>query len=248
MKLKNKLLILLFFCIYSAFSQKSGMAYYKKTPTELYTKRMDSLNNLYSDSTFKEIGEKMKDLKFELLFNPEVAHFREVESMSNDSRNSASVKIAKITSGYSGDIYYDFKVKKVITETDISGQTYLIEKDFSSYDWVLTKEKLIINGLSCYKAKTTIIKEGRSGVIEQAIVAWYAIDITVSAGPDGFAGLPGLIIQLENEKYVTVLDKIVFKKEPIEIELPLDGKKMTQTEFKDLMKKMSESRGSSDRN
>jgi GLPGLI family protein len=139
-------------------------------------------------------------------------------------------------------------VKKVITETDISGQTYLIEKDFSSYDWVLTKEKLIINGLSCYKAKTTIIKEGRSGVIEQAIVAWYAIDITVSAGPDGFAGLPGLIIQLENEKYVTVLDKIVFKKEPIEIELPLDGKKMTQTEFKDLMKKMSESRGSSSRN
>ena len=248
MKPKIIIVLLLLFCKYSAYAQTGGKVYYKKIPTERFTKSMDSLNSLYSDNSFTEIGKKIKDLKFVLQFNSEVAHFKEVESMANDSKSSASVKIAKITSGYSGETYYDLKAKKIITNMDISGEYYLIEKDFSSYEWVLTKENLIINGLSCYKAKTTFIKEGRRGVMKIPIVAWYTIDINISAGPDGFAGLPGLIIQLENDNYVTMVDKIVIEKKPVEIELPEDGKKMTQTEFNNFMKKMSESRGSSGRN
>lgn len=246
--MKNIIVIFLFFFVYSAYSQKSGVAYYKKTPTKLYTKRMDSVNNLFSDNMLDGIGGIIENLKFELQFTPEVARFKEIETMSNDTKTPALLQIAKITSGYSGETYHDFRTKKIISKKDISGQTYLIEKDVSSFNWVLTKEKLIINGLSCFKAKTTIVSEGRRGVIKQPIVAWYTTDINVSAGPDGFAGLPGLIIQLENEKYITVLDKIVFKKKPVKIELPIDGKKMTQTEFNNVMKKMSENRRGSGRN
>ncbi len=242
MKLKNIIILLFFFSICSAFSQKSGKAYYKKIPTSDNIKGLDSLNNLDANSPFKNLAKSMKDLAFVLEFNTSIAHYKEAESMSNDSEKPTILEIAKITSGYTGETYYDLNTNTIRAVKDISGQTFLIDKDFLSFNWILTKEKLTINGISCYKAKITIIEEGRRGVMEKPYVAWYTPDIAISAGPDGFAGLPGLIIQLENEKFVTVLDKLVFAEEPIEIKMPNKGKKMTEKEFNDIMKKMSENR------
>ena len=112
----------------------------------------------------------------------------------------------------------------------------------STYEWELTKEKLIINDLTCYKATTVLKLQGRRGEILRPVLAWYTTDINLSAGPDGFGGLPGLIIQLEVNNVVTALKKIEFSDKPVDVKLPTKGKKMTEAEFDALMKDMVENR------
>ena len=47
------------------------------------------------------------------------------------------------------------------------------------------------NDLTCCKATTIIKQEGRRGELLKPAIAWYITDVNVSAGPDGFGGLPG---------------------------------------------------------
>jgi GLPGLI family protein len=70
---------------------------------------------------------------------------------------------------------------------------------------------------------------------------WYTPDISLPIGPDGFAGLPGLIVQIEKGQVITILDKIEFtnKNRAVKIEIPTDGLKMSQDEFNALMKDMA---------
>jgi GLPGLI family protein len=79
---------------------------------------------------------------------------------------------------------------------------------------------------------------------DNTITAWYAPEIPVNQGPENYWGLPGLILEVSDGKTIVLCTKVVLNpKEKAVIKAPTTGKKVTQTEFDDIViKKMQEMR------
>ncbi|MBF6608454.1 MAG: GLPGLI family protein [Flavobacterium sp.] len=77
---------------------------------------------------------------------------------------------------------------------------------------------------------------------EVLITAWYAPEIPVSQGPEGYYGLPGLILEVNDGKTVILCSKVVLNpKEKANIKAPTKGKVVTQAEYDKIMvEKMQE--------
>lgn len=77
---------------------------------------------------------------------------------------------------------------------------------------------------------------------EIIITAWYTPEIPVNQGPEGYWGLPGLILEVNDGKTVILCSKIVLNaKEKAEIKAPNNGKEISQKEYDETVtKKMQE--------
>lgn len=77
---------------------------------------------------------------------------------------------------------------------------------------------------------------------DKTITAWYAPEIPVSQGPEGYYGLPGLILEVSDGKTTILCSKVVLNpKEKAEIKPLKKGQKVTQAEYAEIMmKKMQE--------
>lgn len=80
------------------------------------------------------------------------------------------------------------------------------------------------------------------------VVAWYSPQIPVNQGPDGYWGLPGLILEVNADRTTILCTKIVLNpEEKEEIEKPKKGDEVTQTEYNEIvakkMKELQELRG-----
>ena len=79
---------------------------------------------------------------------------------------------------------------------------------------------------------------------EITITAWYTPEIPVNQGPEGYWGLPGLILEVNDGKTIILCSKVVLNpKEKTEIKGPSKGKTVSQKEYDDIVvKKMEEFR------
>lgn len=77
---------------------------------------------------------------------------------------------------------------------------------------------------------------------EITITAWYTPEIPVSQGPEGYWGLPGLILEVNDGKTTILCSKLVLNpKEKTDIKAPTNGKVVTQKEYDEIVtKKMEE--------
>lgn len=79
---------------------------------------------------------------------------------------------------------------------------------------------------------------------EIVITAWYTPEIPVSQGPEGYWGLPGLILEVNDGRTTILCSKIVLNpKDKVEIKAVTKGKAVSQKEYDEaVMKKMEEFR------
>jgi GLPGLI family protein len=79
---------------------------------------------------------------------------------------------------------------------------------------------------------------------EVTITAWYTPEIPVSQGPEGYWGLPGLILEVNDGKTIILCSKVVLNpKEKAEIKASTKGKVISQKEYDEaVVKKMEEFR------
>lgn len=77
---------------------------------------------------------------------------------------------------------------------------------------------------------------------EITITAWYTPEIPVSQGPEGYWGLPGLILEVNDGKTTILCSKVVLNpKEKADIKAPTSGKEVSQKEYDEtVIKKMEE--------
>jgi GLPGLI family protein len=77
---------------------------------------------------------------------------------------------------------------------------------------------------------------------EIVITAWYTPEIPVSQGPEGYWGLPGLILEVNDGRTTILCSKVVLNpKDKVEIKAVAKGKVVSQKEYDDaVMKKMQE--------
>ena len=89
--------------------------------------------------------------------------------------------------------------------------------------------------------KTTVVSEELEMPKEVIVTAWYTPQIPVSHGPGEFWGLPGLILEVQNDRTTILCSKIVMNPEQkSKIEAPSKGQKVTRSEYDDIVKKKTE--------
>ncbi|RZL46724.1 MAG: GLPGLI family protein [Pedobacter sp.] len=106
-----------------------------------------------------------------------------------NSKSSPSAPFKPVT--YS-DLYYFVQPNKLITRERFMNAYYLIDEVDQQIKWKITKDTLNINGIHCKKAIAKF--RGRNWI------AWYAPEFPFQSGPWKLNGLPGLIIQANDDK------------------------------------------------
>ena len=102
-------------------------------------------------------------------------------------------------------------------------------------DWNITYETKVINGYNCIKATTVLnINYGDNDVNKlYPITAWFCPDLKYSYGPRGIGGLPGLILELNQNVITFYATKIDFDNKPIDISIPTNKKIITTSKMYD---------------
>lgn len=76
---------------------------------------------------------------------------------------------------------------------------------------------------------------------EITVTAWYTPEIPLSQGPEGYWGLPGLILEVNDGKTTILCSKVVLNsKDKAEIKQPSNGKTVTQKEYDEIVVKKLE--------
>jgi len=208
----------------------------------VYGKQLESLSINKSgtsddiDQSIKKILENLETHEYQLVFNDREAFYKKNKSL-NSNVNPIVKAMTEGVANFKGTIFFDSSSEIVLHELEFAGVNYLIKKN--KIDWILTKDTLQIDNYLCYKAKTTIIINNLKGKHKLEVVAWYAPEIPIPYGPDGYGGLPGLILELNNNGIITSLKKIEFfkKDKTIDIELPTKGEKVSEDEFSSIVAK-----------
>lgn len=127
-----------------------------------------------------------------------------------------------------GNVYFtDFSNRKISFREIVVHKAFLVEEpQWIDFEWKLIDETKPIGNFSCQKAETHF--RGRK------YTAWYTRSIPLPYGPWKFHGLPGLILEVTDEKeevkFVSTEVKIPLK-EKLKIEAPKDGEKVSLEAF-----------------
>jgi GLPGLI family protein len=238
--MKNSL-FLLFVIIYNfALSQNdSGIITYKKLSNQ-------SFDSLQIDNSTKLKAELLKtsaymnDFVYELKFKKNLAVSTELKTLTLD-KDKLGINLARIFSGYPGKTFYNLKRKEIIIKKEFAGKIYDIKSNIDDIKWELTSEKKTIDKYNCLKAIGFEEIETRKGIVNLKIIAWYTPNIPVPFGPDGYAGLPGLILELERNNIITYASKIEFK-DDIKLESLEIENLITKKDFNNIAKKLNTTR------
>ena len=140
----------------------------------------------------------------------------------------------------------DLKEKSTRDLITFNDQDFLIEGDSYRYKWKILNEIKEVAGYVCMKAETN---DPMRGV---PVSAWFTSEIPISGGPEGFGGLPGMILELTfNTDDVTVVaQKISLIADDIAFPYPkkYKGKKISLEDFKERYHKYLERQLKSKRN
>lgn len=127
----------------------------------------------------------------------------------------------------------DHKKHTVKDFKETLGKKYLIEDVLPKFKWKILNEIKEIEGYLCMKAETYDTAK------DQVIHAWFADGILFSGGPEGYAGLPGMILELNinNGDAIITATKVTLTPSQVDLPLPkkMKGKKMTISEFDQLV-------------
>jgi GLPGLI family protein len=125
-------------------------------------------------------------------------------------------------------IYQSFTQNFQLRSRNYMGRLFLIEEKWVKYNWELTGEVATIANLPCRKA---VGKDADGRVVE----AWFTDQVPFSAGPEGFHGLPGLILKISWPGGTTEAQKITFVTDPV-IKVPTEGERIKPEELQQKFK------------
>lgn len=155
-------------------------------------------------------------LKSFLIFSPDATRYEEIQEDQS-------------TSGYSSkaDEYYIFRDLKNNSTYDLIrtlNKLYVIEDSIKYPKWKIMNDLREISGHLCMNAYYY------DELKMNKITAWFALDWPLTIGPEQYAGLPGVILEINinNGAQIISANKIVFYDTDTVIEKPTHKKKVTK--------------------
>lgn len=229
--------ILLFLCYFSVFSQNATSKVLYKVHSAINPKDA-KMKAPTAAQLMTEVISDMHNIKFRLVFNKTESLFEEIESMVSDEKKDSYLQLLSRSMSFDGKLYTNIKTGLVLHQKELTSDVFLIESNVKDIKWNLTAETKKIDTYTCYKATTVTTIESVRGPVELPVTAWYAPNIPFSFGPTNYAGLPGLILEVEVNKLVFYAVKIELNKPSnAEIKAPTKGKRISEKEFHEIEKK-----------
>lgn len=193
-------------------SYKWARAYSKQAPKAISTTFTLSFDSLRSDYVFqKDTAKEAGDNEDNWLVN-----YVSNKDVANTNQ-----------------VLSDFKTGKQESLKHIYQKHFFITDSLVHFKWKIEDEIRMIAGYPCRKAVTTICDS-------VVVVAFYSDQILASGGPEGFNGLPGMILGLAIPRLYTTwfATKVSIQKPMFPLpELPKRTIKLNRSEFNDELKK-----------
>lgn len=250
----------------SFFAQKKfeGKAVYMSKTTM----DMSRFGDRYTEQQKKQMKARMKNFlekTYTLTFNRSESSFK--ENVSLEAPGGASGRSWGRSNGQ-GSIYKNVQDRKMIEDVEQFSKRFLITEEMEQPKWELGTETKKIGQYTCYKATMTkedtsidwgsMFGRRRNNTAKKdstktdakesapkkrilSITAWYTPQVPVSAGPDTYWGLPGLILELSAGRTTMLCTEITINPDDaIAIKTPTKGKKVNREEYNKIVKEKTE--------
>lgn len=216
-----KYLFFLVFSYFNSFSQQIHVEYCEnkiiKNPEEIkqlpalvrktfepnrfsYTLTYENGISLYQNNDFSTLNKIEPTTELVKLENGEEMTY--VDTFEDTSR---------VFRVFEKKFFKDYLNKKIYAELFVNEKKQVVD-NFYDWQWEITNEKKEINGYVCTKAISKI-----NGYHFEA---WFTDEIPISAGPEKFDSLPGLILYVNTGAVELVAKSIKFIDSPINIQKP----------------------------
>lgn len=236
----------------------------------VFKEKVEKLSSETKDAIDPELEKAVKEAmkiasekQYLLSFNKTECLYEQPEELEKpEAPATAGISVKVLFSG-EGKKYLNLKDKICIEEADIFGKEFLIVEPLEKPDWKLLNETKKIGDYNCFKAEPTVqVTEKQRKEYEEflkkeavkpalfkmdepkdkVIMAWYTPEIPVSFGPNKYWGLPGLILEINEEETIILCSKVTLSnKEKSKIKVPNTGEKVTQKKFDEIEKKKTDS-------
>lgn len=220
---KTLLLTFSLFIMTYCFTQESGIVNY--TVTQNWIKKIESSKTMSKTDRERYAyvwgGDNEYEQKAEIKFSPNAYRFDYKESEEDDVR---------WRKGDDYIIYRDLENNETFDVMSLLGKEYVIQDSMTCQHWKIKNDMKEIAGRICMNATYY------DPVKEKEVMAWFALDLPISIGPDTYCGLPGMILEINeaNGAVVYTATSIIFSEEEMKIEKPTVKKRrknIDQAEF-----------------
>ena len=252
---KTILLLCLVFAVAINNAQDfQGIATYK-THTKLDIKLDSSQMGGQMHDQMMSMLKKQFEKTYKLTFNKEESIYKEEEQL--EAPKPQGMVMVMVETGGSDVMYKNTKENRYTNQNESFSKVFLIQDELKKIDWVLGSDTKNIGDYTCYKAtykrEVEVMESGISinndkefdnevELKEIEVIAWYTPQIPVNSGPGNYYGLPGLILEVNDDSQSIMCSKIVLNPESkVKIAEPTKGKQITQEKYDAIMdKKMKE--------
>jgi GLPGLI family protein len=199
----------------------------------IYQRKIDIYRRL-TDESVKAMMPQFDSSKTELDFSGDESIYKNLkedadirDKAGEDNNNRFVVKMG----GGDDQTYKNRAAGKMVQQKELGPKKYIIEDTLPTQNWHLEEATRTIKGYTCKKAST----KSKAGL---DVTAWYAEDVRAFSGPEGFGGLPGLILELninDGEIVFSALDILTRDFDKRMVKAPTDGKKISSAEYRKMM-------------
>lgn len=191
--MKNYILTII---LATAFLSANAQEVFVTSARVTYEKKVN-LQRQMADNTWLSDDAKDKMKKYvstfwEYNFNETTASYKAQKKENMQSDNMFAYSSGQSTA----EMYTDLAKNKRVIKKSVMGEDYILPDTIPNLDWKIMHDVRKIAGYDCRKAIAVI----NDSVY---VVAFYTDQILLKGGPEGFTGLPGMILGLAIPRYNT---------------------------------------------
>jgi GLPGLI family protein len=165
----------------------------------------------------------------EMYFTPDETHYIQSDERANKQDQGYSWRKEEFF------IHHNLAKSRITEQIKFESKTYVIDDEWNMPKWKILNDVKDVAGHICMNAFREDTMRG------QKIIAWFALDLPVSGGPENLCGLPGMILEADvNDGAMNIsADKIDLMNVADQVKLPgkIKGKKIGWNEYNVLLKK-----------
>lgn len=182
---------------------------------------------------FKEFVPEFRTVPFELVFNEEQSVYRRYEDPAAMVEGRGRGRGFRMMMGGGSTVFRDFADQSKVEQREFMGKNFVITGSLDQKGWKVTGEADQISGYPCLKATLPDTANDRT------LIAWFTPQVGVPTGPDSYAQLPGLVLQVEtDDNSLTITPREIKWGEVDEkvLDAPRRGKEITEDEYREMVR------------
>lgn len=153
-----------------------------------------------------DCNKALEHVHFKSISNGSLQKFYYDEVMISDFEGDLWLKLALVWAVDGKQLYTDYSNGISYYESDQISKIRSVKID--NIDWTITNDSKEILGYKCYRAIAEIINPEEENKLTVPTNAWFCPKLTNRGGPTAYATLPGIILELENEKMKFIATKV----------------------------------------